>query len=85
MEGNHPEIMPKHVAIIMDGNNRWAKKKISQAFQATKKVLKELEGLSNLQLKKELSVLTLFAFSSENWGRSSDEVNLLMKLLYTAP
>ena len=84
MEGNHPEIMPKHVAIIMDGNNRWAKEKDLPGVSGHKKGVERARGAVEFAVKKELSVLTLFAFSSENWGRSSDEVNLLMKLLHTA-
>lgn len=84
MEGNHPKIMPKHVAIIMDGNNRWAKEKDLPGVSGHKKGVERARGAVEFAVKKELSVLTLFAFSSENWGRSSDEVNLLMKLLYTA-
>ena len=84
MEGNHPEIMPKHVAIIMDGNNRWAKEKDLPGVSGHKKGVERARGAVEFAVKKELSVLTLFAFSSENWGRSFDEVNLLMKLLHTA-
>ena len=45
MEGNHPEIMPKHVAIIMDGNNRWAKEKELPGVSGHKKVSKGLEAV----------------------------------------
>ncbi len=72
---------PNHVAIIMDGNRRWAKKnKIS-------KNLGHYEGAKNLRkiveecLKINLKFLTVYAFSTENWSRSEEEVNDLMSLL----
>ena len=84
MEGNNTETLPKHVAIIMDGNNRWATERNLPGVAGHKEGVKRAREAVEFAVKQELSVLTLFAFSSENWGRSSDEVNLLMKLLYTA-
>lgn len=77
----HPTNLPKHVAIIMDGNGRWAKK---QGFERTfghqsaiKAVRSAIETCGDLGIP----YLTLFAFSTENWNRPKMEVNFLMKLL----
>ena len=84
MEGNHNETLPQHVAIIMDGNNRWATDKNLPGVAGHKKGVERAREAVEYAVQKGLSTLTLFAFSSENWGRSSEEVNLLMKLLNTA-
>ena len=84
MEGNLNETLPRHVAIIMDGNNRWAKDKNLPGVAGHKKGVERAREAVEYAVQKGLSTLTLFAFSSENWGRSSEEVNLLMKLLNTA-
>ncbi len=73
--------IPQHVAIIMDGNGRWAKKKgalrIFGHNQAVKSVKEATEAASEIGIK----YLTLYAFSTENWNRPAAEVNALMKLL----
>ena len=84
MEGNSNELMPKHVAIIMDGNNRWAKEKNLPGVAGHQKGVERAREAVEYAVKRGLSTLTLFAFSSENWGRSQKEVGLLMKLLNTA-
>ena len=84
MEGNSNKLMPKHVAIIMDGNNRWAKEKNLPGVAGHQKGVERARGAVEYAVKRGLSTLTLFAFSSENWGRSQNEVGLLMKLLNTA-
>lgn len=73
--------MPRHVAIIMDGNGRWAKKRFiprtmghRAGMASLKKVVKACDELG-------IAILTVFAFSTENWKRPSDEVNYLMQLL----
>lgn len=75
---------PRHVAIIMDGNNRWAKRNslsgISGHKAGKEAVRKVVEGCA----KKGIEVLTLFAFSSENWRRPKDEVTALMELFLFA-
>jgi len=72
--------IPRHIAIIMDGNGRWAEqKRMPRAFghqAGVKTVRKVVEHCGNLGVE----VLTLFAFSSENWRRPKDEVSLLMSL-----
>ena len=84
MEGNTNELMPKHVAIIMDGNNRWATEKNLPGVAGHQKGVERAREAVEYAVKRGLSTLTLFAFSSENWGRSQTEVGLLMKLLNTA-
>ena len=73
--------LPEHVAIIMDGNGRWARKRflprIEGHRQGVKNVRRLLEALSDTRIK----YLTLFAFSVENWQRPRDEVEALMDLL----
>ncbi len=73
----------KHVAIIMDGNRRWAKEKgliASLGHLAGAKNLKKL--VKHIFYKKDIKYLSLFAFSTENFKRSEEEVNYLMKLFY---
>ena len=75
--------IPRHIAIIMDGNGRWAKKKgllrVSGHEKGTKTVKNIVEAASELKVE----YLTLFAFSSENWNRPKREVDMLMNLLVT--
>ena len=74
-------ILPPHVAVIMDGNNRWAKKENLPGIAGHQKGVQRAREAVEFAVEKNLKTLTLFAFSSENWGRTDDEVNLLMKLL----
>ena len=76
--------LPKHVAIIMDGNNRWAREKGLPGVSGHKEGVSRAREAVEHAVKRDLDVLTLFAFSSENWGRSDEEVNLLMELLAVA-
>lgn len=83
MQETHQEIPtdPRHVAIVMDGNGRWAERRGLPRHEG------HMAGVENvrpiLEAARELGIqyLTLFAFSSENWSRPSEEVNLLMSLL----
>ena len=84
MEGKSPDNIPNHVAIIMDGNNRWASERNLPGVAGHQKGVERAREAVEFAVKKGISTLTIFAFSSENWGRSNDEVNLLMKLLNTA-
>ena len=84
MEGKSPNTIPSHVAIIMDGNNRWASERGLPGVAGHQKGVERAREAVEFAVKKGISTLTIFAFSSENWGRSNDEVNLLMKLLNTA-
>ena len=84
MEGKSPDTIPNHVAIIMDGNNRWASERNLPGVAGHQKGVERAREAVEFAIKKGISTLTIFAFSSENWGRSNEEVNLLMKLLNTA-
>jgi undecaprenyl diphosphate synthase len=72
---------PKHVAIIMDGNGRWAKKQGKNRVLGHQKGAKVVKEIVEEATKNKIKFLTLFAFSTDNWSRPKDEVNLLMKLL----
>ena len=75
------ENMPKHIAIIMDGNRRWAKAQGKPAGFGHKAGAKVLENIVKYANKIGLEYITVYAFSTENWKRSEDEVNALMMLL----
>ena len=75
------EYMPKHIAIIMDGNRRWAKERGKQASFGHKEGAKTLEKIVRYVNKIGLEHITVYAFSTENWKRAEDEVNALMMLL----
>lgn len=74
----------KHVCIIMDGNGRWAKKRFMPRFAGHKAGLNVVRKIVGSCVDQEIKVLTLFAFSSENWRRPEKEVGLLMDLFATA-
>lgn len=73
--------IPNHLGIIIDGNRRWAKKKGLPSFYGHKRGLDNVKKISDYCLKKGVKILTLYAFSSENWSRTKREVEYLMKLL----
>ena len=73
--------MPKHIAIIMDGNRRWAKTKGKPASFGHKEGAKTLEKIVRYANKIGLEYITVYAFSTENWKRTEDEVKSLMLLL----
>ena len=75
------ENMPKHVAIIMDGNRRWAKAQGKPAGFGHKAGAKTLENIVRYANKIGLEHITVYAFSTENWKRAEEEVNALMMLL----
>ncbi|MDH5324752.1 MAG: isoprenyl transferase [Gammaproteobacteria bacterium] len=76
--------LPRHIAIIMDGNGRWAKNQKKPRFFGHKAGVETVRTVVKACAKLNIEVLTLFAFSSENWRRPEQEVSLLMELLYTA-
>lgn len=76
-------ILPRHVAIIMDGNGRWAKKRHLPRVAGHKAGLEAARQVVESCIKKKIEVVTLFIFSSENWRRPPDEVNYLMNLFIT--
>lgn len=73
--------MPKHIAIIMDGNRRWAKNQGLDPKQGHRQGAKTLEKIVRYANKIGLEYITVYAFSTENWKRSEDEVGALMILL----
>lgn len=81
---SEPAQPPVHVAIIMDGNGRWAKQRNQPRFFGHKAGVEAVRGVVKACAERGIQVLTLFAFSSENWRRPQKEVSLLMELLYTA-
>lgn len=73
-------LIPQHIAIIMDGNGRWAKARGLPRTQGHRQGAKILENVLRHAQKRGVRVITLFAFSSENWGRPKEEVDALMDL-----
>ena len=73
--------LPTHIAIIMDGNRRWAKKQNLDTRQGHKKGAETLEKIVKYCNKVGIKYLTVYAFSTENWKRSKEEVGALMLLL----
>jgi undecaprenyl diphosphate synthase len=76
--------LPRHIAIIMDGNGRWAKKRFLPRFAGHQAGLETVRRVVKYCAQEQIEVLTLFAFSSENWRRPQEEVSLLMQLFMTA-
>ena len=77
---DHNKIVPQHVAVVMDGNGRWAKNRFLPRTAGHKAGVKATRRIVELCVKKGIGVLTLFAFSSENWNRPDQEVSSLMSL-----
>ena len=75
--------MPNHVAIIMDGNGRWASKRFLPRIAGHQKGLSAVRLAVEYALQNQIGYLTLFAFSSENWRRPASEVNALLNLFET--
>lgn len=76
--------IPRHVAIIMDGNNRWAKQRGLRGVEGHKQGARAVRATVENCARAGVEVLTVFAFSSENWRRPEDEVNALMSLFLEA-
>ena len=79
-----PSSVPRHVAIIMDGNNRWAKKRFLPGVAGHKAGVDAVRAVIEVCAEAGVEVLTLFAFSSENWQRPAAEVSALMDLFFRA-
>lgn len=81
-----PEVatVPRHVAIIMDGNGRWATKRLLPRVAGHVKGVEAVRNCVEACVDRGIAYLTLFAFSSENWRRPEEEVSLLMRLFVTA-
>ena len=80
MDAIHPERLPNHVAIIMDGNGRWAKKRFLPRVGGHPKGVEAVREVVKACVEHGVDYLTLFAFSSENWRRPPEEVSFLMQL-----
>lgn len=76
-----PDIIPKHIAIIMDGNGRWAQAKGLMRIMGHRAGVKAVQNIVEAARECDVKVLTLYAFSTENWNRPKDEVAGLMSLL----
>lgn len=77
-------VVPHHIAIVMDGNGRWATRRFLPRLAGHKQGVDSLRRCVRACLARGVGVLTVFAFSSENWNRPADEVSGLMKLLALA-
>ena len=78
------DVLPRHVAIIMDGNGRWAARRRRPRMIGHRAGARAVNLCIDFCLERGIAALTLFAFSSENWGRPADEVGALMKLFLNA-
>jgi undecaprenyl diphosphate synthase len=76
--------VPRHIAIIMDGNGRWAKRRLLPRLAGHKQGVESLRRCARACAERGVEVLTVFAFSSENWNRPQEEVSGLMGLLANA-
>ena len=74
-------VLPKHIAIVMDGNGRWAKRRGMPRIAGHKRGVESVRNLVDVCGQRGIEYLTLFAFSSENWRRPRSEVDFLMELL----
>jgi undecaprenyl diphosphate synthase len=79
-----PGSLPHHIAIVMDGNGRWATKRFLPRLAGHRQGMESLRRCIRACLERGVGVLTVFAFSSENWNRPAEEVSGLMELLATA-
>jgi undecaprenyl diphosphate synthase len=78
------QALPRHVAIVMDGNGRWASKRFLPRIAGHKQGVDALKRIVRACVQRNITALTVFAFSSENWNRPADEVSGLMDLLALA-
>jgi undecaprenyl diphosphate synthase len=78
------QLLPRHVAVVMDGNGRWARQRYMPRFFGHKQGVDALVRAVNLFAERGVEYLTVFAFSSENWKRPSEEVSGLMSLVLVA-
>ena len=73
--------IPQHVAIIMDGNGRWAEQRGLERYEGHAAGIEPIRASSRAAIRHGVAFLTLYAFSTENWGRPAEEVNALMEIL----
>ena len=76
-----PDLLPKHLAVIMDGNGRWAEQQGLPRIAGHQEGIKSVRDLISLSLELGIKVLTIYAFSQENWKRPAPEIRALMGLL----
>ena len=76
--------VPRHIAVIMDGNGRWANRRFLPRLAGHKQGVESLRRCARACVQRGVQVLTVFAFSSENWNRPEEEVSGLMGLLANA-
>lgn len=76
-----PDLLPKHLAVIMDGNGRWAELRGLPRIAGHQEGIKSVRELITLCLEVGIKVLTIYAFSQENWNRPAQEISALMGLL----
>ena len=76
----NPDLIPNHIAIIMDGNGRWAKKRHLPRVAGHKQGMENVKTITKAASRLGVKVLTLYAFSTENWKRPTDEVGYIMRL-----
>ena len=72
--------LPRHIAVIMDGNGRWARKRLLPRVAGHQQGLESVRAIVSACVKKKIPYLTLYAFSSENWQRPKSEVTFLLNL-----
>ncbi len=77
-----PERVPKHIAIIMDGNRRWAEKRSLPGIEGHRKAASLIETITEAAYSLGVEVLSLYAFSTENWSRSKEEIKGLWDILF---
>lgn len=82
MNQDNARILPEHIGIIMDGNGRWAKKRGMPRMEGHRAGAKNFRVITRYCNRIGVKVLTVYAFSTENWRRPTEEVDALMKLFY---
>lgn len=78
---NQKRNIPRHVAVIMDGNGRWAEQRGEERYVGHMQGVESVRRTVKAALRNGVGYLTLYAFSTENWGRPAEEVNALMEIL----
>ena len=82
-EQTKPTKIPQHIAFICDGNRRWAEQRGLPPLMGHKAGISNFEDLVDWFIKRGVSTISFFVFSTENWSRSKEEVDFLMNLFYT--
>ncbi|MFA6587878.1 MAG: polyprenyl diphosphate synthase [Patescibacteria group bacterium] len=84
MSDNQSMAIPNHIGFIMDGNRRWAKEHGLSTFEGHQNGYKKIRSVLDWCINRGIYVVTVFAFSTENWNRAKDEVSYLMELMHWA-